>query len=334
MSARFNCIGSLVFGWLVIATSPNRAQESGATAAVPAASLRPLAPGVLTVIAPAREPAETFSGPRPIVEITAGIPGLDWDPNYEPKSETLLEQAKQVTFRRPIWNLEFAFKPLRMMEVDVPQTSGKMQRKVIWYMVYRVKNVGYDLSPAPVEEQQGKKVFNVERVNFPTRRFFPHFVLESHEFNKQYLDRLVVSAKKPIQARENPGVELLNSIEISQVLVPLSDERFDRSVWGYVTWEDVDPRIDYFSISIRGLTNAFRFEDPPGAFKPGSPPGTGRQFIFKTLRLNFWRPGDPINEHEKEIRYGVPVESDPAKQQAVLDKYGLTQRLDYQWVYR
>jgi hypothetical protein len=148
------------------------------------------------------------------------------------------------------------------------------------------------------------------------------------------LDRLIPAAKKPIQAREHPGVELLNTVEISQVSIPLSDERFDRSVWGYVAWEDIDPRIDFFSIYIRGLTNAFQFEDPPGAFTAGSPPGTGRRFTFKTLQLNFWRPGDTEDVHEKELRYGVPVESDPVKQQAVLEKYGLSQRLDYRWIYR
>jgi hypothetical protein len=287
------------------------------------------------VIPPAREASETFSGPRPIVEITAGIPGLAWDPNYEPKSATLIERAKRVTFRRSVWNLEFAFKPLRMIEVDVPQPTGKMQRKLIWYMVYRVKNVGYDLSPVSVtDDAQGKKVYNVERVNFPALRFMPSIVLRSHEFQKEYLDRLIPAAKQVIEAREKPGVPLYNSIEITQVPIPLSDDRFDRSVWGYVTWEDVDPRIDYFSIYVQGLTNAFQFVDPPGAFKPGDPPGTGRQFTKKTLQLNFWRPSDTEREHEKEIRYGVRVDTDETKQQEILSKYGLTQRLDYLWIYR
>jgi hypothetical protein len=332
MFVRLNAVGSLLFFCGALLVNPALGQQNAARA--DATKSRPLAPGVLTVIAPAGQASETFSGPRPIVEITTGIPDLDWTPNYEPKSTTLLERAKSVTFRHPIWNLEFAFKPLRMIDIDVPQPSGKMQRKTVWYMVYRVKNTGYDLNPVPVQEQLGKKSFDIERVNFPTLRFFPHFVLESHEFKKQYLDRFVPAAKKPIQARENPGVELLNSIEMSQISIPLSDERFDRSVWGYVVWEDIDPRIDFFSIYVRGLTNAFEFVDPPGAYKAGDPPGTGRQFTFKALQLNFWRPGDTEDVHERELKFGVPVESDPIKQQAVLQKYGLTQRLDYRWVYR
>lgn len=323
--------GMLVFIAVCGGVVAARAQQ---TSPAPASSTRPLAPGVLTVIPGAPELGETFAGPMPLVEITTGIPDLDWTPNFEPKTQTLLGKAKGVSFHRAIWNLEFAFKPLRMIEIDVPQPSGTIQRKRIWYMVYRVKNIGYDLNPVPREELTGLKTWNVERVNFSTRRFFPHFVLESHEFKKQYLDRIIPAAKKPIQLRENPGVELYNSVEITRIPIELSDERIDRSAWGFVTWEDIDPRIDYFSIYIRGLTNATKFVDPPGAFKAGDPPGSGRQFSFKSLQLNFWRPGDTLFEHEKELRYGVPIESNPEKQKDILDKYGLTQRLDYVWVYR
>ena len=52
--------------------------------------------------------------------------------------------------------------------------------------------------------------------------------------------------------------------------------------------------------------------------------------------LSCWmpRPGDTEREHEKEIRYGVRVDTDEVKQQEILAKYGLTERLDYLWVYR
>ena len=105
-------------------------------------------------------------------------------------------------------------------------------------------------------------------------------------------------------------------------------------MWGVVTWEDVDPRIDFFSVYIRGLTNAFEFVDPPGAYRAGQPPGSGRLFTYKTLQLNFWRPGDSVLEHEGEIRYGVPVDTDPNAQAYVLDAFGLTERLDHLWIYR
>ena len=110
---------------------------------------RRLAPGVLTVIPPLRDQAETFSGPAPVSEITKGIDPavLNWKPNYSPESDTLKYKAEHMIFRRPVWYLEFAFKPLRMIEVDLPQPSGKFVRTNIWYLVYRIKNPGYHLSP-------------------------------------------------------------------------------------------------------------------------------------------------------------------------------------------
>jgi hypothetical protein len=221
-----------------------------------------------------------------------------------------------------------------MIEIDVPSPSGGSQRKPIWYLVYRVRNTGYALNPALKEEVPGLKTATIEEVNFPTRRFFPHFVLESHEFKKQYLDRIIPAAKQAIQLREDPGVELHNSVDISKVAIPLSNDTVEHNVWGYATWEELDPRIDFFSIYVRGLTNAFRYVDPPGAFRPGDPPGTGRRHSYKTLQLNFWRAGDTLFQHEREIHYGVPIELNPTLQQAVLEKYGIQQRLDYLWVYR
>ena len=166
---------------------------------------RPLAPGVLTVIPADAQQGETATGPTVIPGIVQAMPELDWTPHYAPKTETLLQRAQNVVFRRPIWCLEFAFKPLRMIDVDVPQASGKMQRKRIWYLVYRVKNNGYDLRPAGQPDKWGQTVFSVQEVNFPTRWFMPHLVLRSHEYDKEYLDRVIPSAQRAIEERERSG---------------------------------------------------------------------------------------------------------------------------------
>lgn len=308
-----------------------------AAAQTPPATRPPgqLAPGVLTVIPPAPREGETFTGPLPIVELMAEQANLDWTPTYYPKSETLLEMAKKVTFRREIWNLEFAFKPLRMIEIDVPQPTGRMQRKLIWYMVYRVRYLGYELNPKAEQDQWGHTTFPAtEPVNRQSRRFFPSFVLKSQEFNKSYLDRVIPAAMEPIRRREMPPAPLHDSVQITSVDVPLSDGRIDQGVWGVVTWEDVDPRIDYLSVFVQGLTNAFQFEDVPGAYTKGDPPGTGRTFLTKTLQLNFWRPGDTKYENEKEIRFGIPVDPDMEEQDRLLRIFGVPERLDHLWVYR
>jgi hypothetical protein len=164
-------------------------------------------------------------------------------------------------------------------------------------------------------------------------RFLPQFVLESNDrsasgerITKAYLDRVIPEAVAAINEREMPGRKLLNSVEISEQPIPVSDGRIDRSVWGVATWTDVDPRIDFFSVYVGGLTNAYRWEDTPGAFRPGDRPGKGRQFARKTLQLNFWRPGDELDQTEQELRYGVPLNN--------ADLYGVSDGVAYRWVYR
>ena len=47
-------------------------------------------------------------------------------------NETLAGMADQVKFRREIYCLEFAFKPLRMVDVDVPVASGGTEHKLVY----------------------------------------------------------------------------------------------------------------------------------------------------------------------------------------------------------
>jgi hypothetical protein len=291
------------------------------------ASVRQFAPGVETTIPPDLDPEEAVST-HDLIEVRAN-PDIQWKPEYLSESRTLYGMSEGVKFRRDVWCLEFSFKPLRMIYVDVPQPSGKMQRKLVWYLVYRVKNTGKAI--APVEEADGTYTTALS-AGGPVK-FNPQFVLESHDLtssgqpiNKAYLDRLIPVAKDLIQQRELPGRELLTSVEMAEREIPVSDGRADRSVWGVATWEDVDPRIDFCSVYVRGLSNAYRWVDPPGAYRAGDPPGKGRQFERLTLQLNFWRPGDQFGEHESEIRFGVP----PGK--AAL--YGVPDGVAYRWIYR
>jgi hypothetical protein len=310
---RLSAYGSFVFGVLVTFASPAWGQTAppAGTGAAPRPTTtvgrepRKLAPGVLTVIPPQPLAEETFSGPRPIVEIVGGSGFSDWTPNHTPKSMTIKDIATRVTFRRTIWNLEFAFKPVRMIYVDIPQPTGKMQRKLIWYMVYRIRNIGSHLEPTAAKDEYGHSLYSPGKQNYSVR-FFPRFVFEAHNEKKAYMDRVVPIAVRPIQMREDPAIRLFNTVQISQIDIPLSTERSDKAVWGVATWTDIDQRTDYFSICVQGLTNAYKWEDPEGAWQDGNPPGTGRTFQVKTLQLNFWRPGDEFDPHEEEIRFGIP----------------------------
>lgn len=291
---------------------------------------RRLAPGVLRTIPPAPQVDETRSGPMPLVELSVRK-DLDWTPQFASKSRTVFDRSQRVTLRRDIWNFELSFKPLRLMQIDVPQASGKMQRKTVWYLVYRVRYVGGEISPQVSAEGAATPVISEQPEG---RYFFPQFLLTAHELKKTYFDQVIPAAIEPITAREKPDGPLHDSVTISQEPIPLSKDRLSKGVWGVATWVDVDPRIDFLSLDIKGLTNAYRPIDPPGLYKPGDPPGTGRQFLSKTLRLHFWKPGDTVTEEDDEIRFGIPVEEDPKLQEAVVNTYGARSRVDYEWVYR
>jgi hypothetical protein len=298
---------------------------------------RRLAPGVIIEIPAQIEEQETYSGPREMTELLAiGGKRLDWTPHTLAKSETLLAMARNATFRRSVWGLEIGFKPLRMIEIEQRLPDGSVVPQKVYYLVYYVKNNGRHLSPDPQPDAHGNVTFATKPVNH-TIRFFPSFVLQAHDADRAYLDVVLPAAVEQIRRREDASRNFMNSVSISSQPIPISSEYEDNSVWGIATWTNVDPRSDFFSIFIQGLTNAYRWQDPEGAFQVGDPPMTGRRFTYKTLQLNFWRAGDAIDPTEDEIRFGVPNQNQvPAgkTEDEILRVYRLQERVDYLWVYR
>lgn len=286
---------------------------------------RTFAPGVLTEIPIELSPADTVSV-HDVIEIRSNK-DLEWDPKLAAKSRTLYGKADDARFRRSIWCLEFSFKPLRMIWVDVPDSQGVTRRELIWYLVYRIRNTGETLAPVP---EEGKETFAATIKKGGPVQFLPHFVLQGHDLDangkplyRAYLDQIVPAAIEPIRRRELPGRTLLSNVGISEEPIPAKKEG---EVWGVTTWRDIDPEMDFFSVFVRGLTNAYRWADQPDAYQPGDPIGKGRTFAYKTLQLNFWRPGDQFLEHESEVRFGI------APDKASL--YGVKPGVAYRWVYR
>ncbi|MEM9186859.1 MAG: hypothetical protein AAGB00_10220 [Planctomycetota bacterium] len=301
-------------------------QAPGGQLAPPAAP-RLFAPGVLEVIPPDLNPEEATSV-HDIVELRS-IRGLNWSPQLLAKSETIYSKSADVRFRRGVWQLEFAFKPLRMMWVQLPKPSGEMEKRLLWYLVFRVTNRGDAITPT--EEEGG--FFDAKKAPAGPQRFVSQFVLEGHDVDaagnklyRAYLDRLIPAAIEPIRRREVPGRKLLSTVELAKQAIPISTEDNEQSVWAVATWTDIDPEMDFFSVFVRGLTNAYRWEDPEGAYRAGDPPGKGRRFVRKTLQLNFWRPGDQFLPHESEIRFGAA----PGREAL----YGVGEGVAYRWVYR
>jgi len=266
---------------------------------------RQLAPGVLTVIPPFSAASDT--APRhDLLDVTVGHRDLAWQPRQAPAGTTLVALGGDLEFPRDIWCLEFAFKPPRTIEVDVPTEGLKMRRKRIWYLVYRVRNVGGRRTAVADPDEPADR----ELQAFDSEvRFRPQFVLETRQplgrqegaiAYRSYLDRLVPTAVAAIRSREDPRLEFLDSSSMAARDIPPGETR-----WGIATWEDIDPRITFFSIYVRGLTNALEWRERPGA-KLGrdAVPGGHLEETLRALRLDFWRPGDDRNESDDRLHVG------------------------------
>lgn len=292
-SMRSRRTGLMVALLTAILTCPSfgQAEPSAENATVP----RRLAPGVMVTIPSDIQATDTVSQ-TDVMELTRADAGFDF--------------AKNVRFRRDIWYLEFSFKQsVRMIWIDVPQADGHMKRRLVWYLLYSVTNRGDGLTSV----EQADKTFKVEPIQKPVR-FIPDFTLfaQDEEVDREYPECVVPLALGPIATRERTGRKLFTTQTMPKQEIAVGETR-----WGVAMWEDIDPRVDFFSIYVGGLTNAYRWQDRFEEYRPGADPiAKGRTFQRKTLKLNFWRPGDEYDEIESEIRYGIPGQ------------------VDYEWIYR
>ena len=260
---------------------------------------RRLAPGVLTVIPPNLS-RETLLEQAEFFEMTLGGPAAEWTPKHAAATETLRGRSLKYEFAHRVWCLEFAFKPPRQIDLDVPTKGLKMARRRVWYLVYRVRNLG-GLQPVVDENDPARR--STEAFEAPIT-FLPHFVLESREAAtysegllayRGYLDRVVPGAAAAIREREDPARPLLDSSEMTASPLEPGEQR-----WGVAVWEGVDPRLDAFEIYVRGLTNRFD-QRPPAA---ADDLDDTNRLTLESLRLDFWRPGDARGGEADEMMIG------------------------------
>lgn len=153
-----------------------------------------MGPGAETTIPAQPDPQDTVTR-HDMVEIQSANDQLNWKPEAGSPSKTLRVLTKDIPFRRDVWYLQFSFKPLRMINVDMPIANGRTEKRLVWYMVYRVTNLGEHLpADAAGADKQAADQPSTEKVYF-----HPQFVLESHEYQKAYLDRVLPQAVKAIQ---------------------------------------------------------------------------------------------------------------------------------------
>ena len=289
---------------------------------------RVLAPGVLKRIPIDLNPRDMFSIPRP-------LPGLlkvkEFTPKSISKNETLHGQSRRVMLlRENVWQYEFAFTGLRQANLKIPTSDGRLLDRNVWYMVYRIRDTGKTMTFDQVKlHPDFDHIKNELRRDKPiaaeAKKFLPRFSLEgwvvSNAANRTqknkyakvaYRDEIAPAILAQVQRREDKFQRLLDSHQMSQAKIPAAKNAADPGLWGVAIWTDVDPRIDYVSVYVKGLTNAYRlgsdFDDPTK---------------LKTLQLNFWRPGDQVEEDDDYVDFGIPLVDNPAEQATICRRYDL-----------
>lgn len=278
-----------------------------------------LAEGVLAVVLPSIDVNEGVVYPRPFPGLAAG--------NYTPRqlatSETLQGRTTGITRYRDVWQLEFAFKELRYLEVKLPLPDGSTQAAGVWYLIYRVRNLDQHLSfpldseSSDVKPRSDTPLAEIDPNALPGR-FFPSFGLDGWVEDpngdyvmRSYRDRVLPAAVPQIEAAEKMVGQLRDNIAMAKE--NMAERTAEQPIWGVATWLDVDPRVNFASVSVQGLSNAFR------ADLSGETPLNQ----VKTLQINFWRPGDS-NLATGRFRLGIAYDDDDlTRQQQLVAKYRL-----------
>jgi hypothetical protein len=171
--------------------------------------------------------------------------------------------------KQGIWVLDFAFRPVRVIQVDLPKG-----RRYIHYVYYQVSN------------HTGKP-----------RMFVPQFSLVT-DTGKRIEASPVPKAVELIQTREDPSIPLLGEVSTMGVIPVSTKQGIDDAVFGVATWEGVDPNADKFSVYVRGLSDGYQEVPASGDNKPVTK--------YKTLRLDFIRRGDKFDLKDREIQLMDP----------------------------
>ncbi len=281
---------------------------------------RPLARGVLKTIAEDLNPRDMFSLPKPLLDLKA----TQYQTSTIPYRQTLHGQSGRVVmFRDNVWQYEFSFIGLRQAKLKVPNESGDIEDRNVWYMVYRIRDTGKTMTFDQVKQHPDFDhiKFDLKRgepVPASKRKFLPRFTLEGWVAGEsgyqkvKYRDEINPLIVEQIRVREDKNRRLFDSHQMSEVNIPAAKSSSDPGVWGVAVWEDVNPKLDYVSVYVKGLSNAFRLSSDMK--KPSR---------MKTLQLNFWRPGDAFAENRDWIRFGIPLVDNPRKQALICERYDL-----------
>jgi hypothetical protein len=175
------------------------------------------------------------------------------------------------SLKEGVWVLDFAYKPLRLRTIEIPG----QQRKTVVYLYYRIVN-------------------NTGR----PRMFVPQFDLVTDD-GVRYPDRVIPEAVEVVARREDINGEVIplqGAVGMTGIVPPSTKQGIDDAVFGVAFWilDDTIAKADALSIFVRGLSDGIQITPAENEGEP--------KVAYKTLRLDFSRPGDELNAKEREIR--------------------------------
>jgi|GEM_PF-802284 len=291
---------------------------------------RLLAPGVLKLVPAELDVRDTYTLPMELPDLIAE----SYQGNFVSASQTLLGQSQNVILFRDMWQVEFATTGLRQIKLRFARPDGSTLDRHYWYMVYRIRDMGKSLSytdvnaPGAFEYIKKELQFDAAKTDrsIGPQRFLPRFTLEgwAQDRNKNFQlktwrDIYSPEITKQIQRLEDPNIKLYNQQEMSELSIPLAETDASPGIWSVAIWEDVDPAVDYVSVFVNGLTNAWQI-DP--ASRHAKTIGEVH-LLHKTLQMNFWRPGDEVLQERDLIHYGIPLVDNPDEQIEICRRYRL-----------
>ena len=189
------------------------------------AQAKRLAPGVLKIIPADMDVRDSHSLPLPLL----GLGAESFTPNFAPVLDTLHGQSQNVVFFRDVWQYEFGFLGLRQIRLNLP---GNNRAKNVWYMVYRIRNTGKNISYDAVKSDNSRHVNHVLKTNQQdfeiNSRFIPHFYLngwikgENDDYQRvTYLDQLNHDALSQIRLAEDRNRVLFGKVEMMNAKFPV-----------------------------------------------------------------------------------------------------------------
>ena len=201
-----------------------------------------------------------------------------------------LATAEERLRQPDIWVMEVVLRPLRQIRVNLPDPKTKAtSERLVWYLCYRAINRPITVKSSPNELPASDKAL-AER----TAVFVPEFTLvtDDNGQQKRYIDRVMPAAQPLINKRERGQYK--NSIDVvGSVPLAVPEGKSGVEIMGVATWRGVDPTADRFRIFMTGFSNGYEVTKGPN---------NEEIVLRKTLVQEYWRPGDELQQDEREIR--------------------------------